>query len=59
MIKPYKNLISGGIAKNNKLYNFTPVKKINKISNDTLLMPLLSNKNTLNSFTFQDVINEL
>ena len=59
LIKRYNNLRNAGIIKKNKLYNFTPTKKMNKISSDALIMPLLSYKNSFNNSTFQDVINEL
>ena len=59
LIKRYNNLRNAGMIKNNKLYNFTPTKKLNKISSDALIMPLLNYKNSMNNSTFQDVISEL
>ena len=59
LIKRYNNLRNAGMIKNNKLYNFTPTKKLNKISSDALIMPILNYKNSMNNSTFQDVISEL
>ena len=41
------------------LYNFTPSKSINKIYDETLVMPVLNNRyNNNTNFTFQDGYNE-